>query len=272
MKLENERLYLEADNKGAEVHHLIDKQTNIEYIWQRDPQYWANCNPILFPVIGHSYNNEYLFGDQVTTMANHGFLRYAPFAQMHPQENTIGYQFSADAQTLSQYPFDFTLQVYYTLEADGYLVEYRIINKSEKTMPFNFGLHPAFRVPLMEGQSFDDYSLTFTNKENQKGFGEFTRIPLSYDLFEQKHTLVFNNLNSIAIGISDGSHGVWVSTVGWPVVAVWTKQAGAPFVCLEPWLKRGERVEELLPFEKRDAAILLPKGKQYSLSYRVRVY
>ena len=40
------------DSAGAQLISLKDK-TDKEYIWQRDPDIWPRCSPLLFPVVGN---------------------------------------------------------------------------------------------------------------------------------------------------------------------------------------------------------------------------
>ena len=47
------------DSLGAQLISYQDAEGQ-EYIWQRDPKYWANCSPILFPAVGRVRNGKTL--------------------------------------------------------------------------------------------------------------------------------------------------------------------------------------------------------------------
>ena len=54
--LKNGCLTAGIDTMGAQLISLKDKE-GTEYIWQRDPEVWKNCSPILFPIVGNLRND-----------------------------------------------------------------------------------------------------------------------------------------------------------------------------------------------------------------------
>ena len=58
--------------------------------------------------------------------------------------------------------FPFAIQ----LIATGLNVSYIIRNTGTEEMLFSVGGHPAFKVPLVEGTTFEDYFLEFNHFEN----------------------------------------------------------------------------------------------------------
>ena len=44
MKIENGRYVVTFDTKGGEMTSFLDKETNIQYLWQGDPNYWSGKN------------------------------------------------------------------------------------------------------------------------------------------------------------------------------------------------------------------------------------
>ena len=278
MKLENARYKVEFNLKAAEMTSFYDKELNLEYVWSGDPEYWSGRNPILFPIIGSSYDKKYHINGQVYEMGNHGFARNSMFVLVKQTEDSLTLKLESNAETLKQYPFEFSLDVTYILKDNEIQVDYKITNHSELRMPFNFGLHPAFNCPLVKGESFSDYKVMFSNAVKLNGVGPdqkdtmITEIPLTYEAFEKHSTWVYHNIKAPFIGYSNGKHGVWLSIVGYPVVAIWTPRKDAPFICLEPWLGLGKSVKEDLPFEERDATISLKPKRHFITSYTIRVY
>ena len=278
MKLENKRYRVEFQEKAAEIISFYDKELELEYIWEGDSNYWAGRNPILFPVIGSSYNKKYLIHGKEYEMGNHGFARNSMFTLVEQTENSLTLKLDSNEETLKQYPFEFTLTVTYTLQENELQVDYKIHNRSKVMMPFNFGLHPAFRCPLEKGESFKDYQVVFSNEVILNGRGPHSEqtlvssIPLTYEAFKQYPTWSYHNVDASYIGYTNQKHGVWVSIVGYPIVAIWTAKEGAPFICLEPWKALGLRTEQDLPFEERDALLSLSPDHQYLTSYSIQVY
>ncbi|MEA5027101.1 MAG: aldose 1-epimerase family protein [Erysipelotrichaceae bacterium] len=276
MKLENERYRFECTTKAAEIISLFDKKTKIEYIWSGDSKYWAGRNPILFPIIGSSFNKKYWFDQQEYTMGNHGFARNSDFTLIETTSDKVVLQLISNDVTRAQYPFDFTLTVTYQLVENTVMVSYRIVNESLKPMPFAFGLHPAFNCPLTNDRNFTDYYLEMASDCVLRGHnpkadqGLIKRIGLSYDLFSEYHTLTFNDLSSPYLSFTDGEHGVGISTVGYNCVAVWSPQA--PFICLEPWHLPANKCNEDRPFIERDASYELAPKQSFLTAYTISVF
>ena len=68
-------------------------------------------------------------------------------------------------ETLKVYPFAFALKITYTLKEHDLDVCWEVVNKDSETMYFTIGGHPAFRVPVREGESQSDYRLAFEEQD-----------------------------------------------------------------------------------------------------------
>ena len=79
MKLENERLYVEISELGAEVTRIRDKTNNAELLWEADPVYWKRHSPVLFPNVGKTYHNTVLINGTHYPTSQHGFARDSRF-------------------------------------------------------------------------------------------------------------------------------------------------------------------------------------------------
>lgn len=278
IKLENELCKVEFSSHAAEITSFIHKEHEIEYIWSGDKKYWRGRNPILFPIIGSSYDGKYHFNGRTSEMGNHGILRDAKFDVVEQSEDKVIMEFIADDVSFRLFPFYFRMQVTYELDQTKLKVSYRIFNEGVIDLPCNFGLHPAFNCPLTHDKKFEDYKVVFPTPEKLKGSGPFSNngyikeIPLSYSLFEEhdENTFVYYGINAPTIGITDGKHGVDISHVGFPVTAIWTPNA--PFVCLEPWNGLGKVVEKDLPFEERDATIKVGPERSRLFTYTIEIY
>ena len=60
-RIENEYVTAVISQQAAEVISFKRKDNDIEMIWCRDPEYWFNCNPILFPYTGRLPEDKYEF-------------------------------------------------------------------------------------------------------------------------------------------------------------------------------------------------------------------
>ena len=146
MTLENETFRLEVSLKAAEMHSLVDKRSGKEWLWQGETNFWAGRNPILFPIVGSTHDQCLHIDGKTYPIGNHGFLRQAMFELVEQGAEHITLAFTANAETMAQYPYAFRLEVEYRMHGQGVDLVYRIENRDDKVMPFNFGLHPAFRT------------------------------------------------------------------------------------------------------------------------------
>lgn len=278
LKIENQWASVEVKTQAAEVISFFDKEKKIEHMWQGNPQFWSGRNPILFPMVGSTWTKDYQWKNKTYQMGNHGFARNSDFVVESTGEDYIELSLSANDQTRTQYPFEFKLVVLYRLEKKKLTISYRIENQGHDMMPFSFGLHPAFNCPMQEGESFEDYRLVFDRPETQTTGRKETQfqlnleneIALSYSLFDKIPTLLFEQLNSPYVTLTNGKHSVKVSIAGYRWVAFWTKQ-DAPYLCIEPWHGHGDFSEVTVPFEEREGTIQLEANHTFSTSYTVEI-
>ncbi|MCR5066450.1 MAG: aldose 1-epimerase family protein, partial [Erysipelotrichaceae bacterium] len=79
VKLENEFVEAVISSQAAEVISFKRKDNGIEMVWNRDPQYWTNCNPILFPYYSKLKDGRYTIDGRTIELGQHGFARRAVF-------------------------------------------------------------------------------------------------------------------------------------------------------------------------------------------------
>lgn len=271
--LENSEARVVISTKAAEIHSFVAKDNGIEMMWNGNPEYWAGRNPILFPQVGNTYNKTQVFKGKEYHMGNHGLARNAEFSFVSSCEDSLTLSLKADENTMSLYPYDFELQVRYQLIGKRLEINYTITNNDEETMPFGFGLHPAFNCPADNG-AFEDYYIEFSSKE-----GEDTdelklikdhKLSLNRELFDKYKTVVYYNLNSAFVTLTNGRHGVKITCAGYPILAIWSP-ANAPFVCIEPWHSHGDFAENNIPFEEREGIISLESGRSFLSAYSIEL-
>ena len=243
--ISNSNLTAQINHLGAELFSLQNQDTK-EYIWEGNPSFWGKHSPILFPIVGTLKNNSYHYEGKEYQLSRHGFARDMEFILSKKSENSATFSLTSSEESRKLYPFDFELQVIYTLENNKLTIGYRIINNSNSAMPFSIGAHPAFALP----KPFEDYSLAFEYPENLTSHelendllsDKFSTIemvenlvPLTYSLFE-KDALIFKKLQSKNITILENKKPLLrVQFDDFPNLGIWTKN-NAPFLCIEPWL------------------------------------
>lgn len=220
-------------------------------------------------------------------MKNHGIIRSSQLTCIKEKEDEVIFALDSNEATMEMYPFPFHYEIGYTLEDNKLIITYHITNTGTKEMPFNFGLHPGFNCPLTAEESFEDYTMSFSNPENLEQLvfdpekkKPYTLVPLQiqdipcdYDLIEKYATLIYKNPKSAYLTLKGKvGHGVRISLVGYPYVAIWTAKQGSPFVCLEPWYGHGDFSEVEEDFYHREGTMIVSPQKTFTTSYTIEVF
>lgn len=273
--------------KAGELHHLIDKQTNIDYIHDGNPAHWSGRNPTLFPKVGKSYNDTQKIHGKNYAMGNHGFARYAVFTVVSKTDTKAVLEFQANDETLAQYPFLFKMRKSYELQGNKVVIRHEIYNEGTQMMPFAIGHHPAFRCPLLLDEQMSDYRIVFDQAETMQvrvcdddGFllDGYTTIE------EQKSTslqlpfarygidsLIFDQLSSSYVSMIGPKHGVRVNCIGHPIVTLWPKDERT-FLCIEPWLSMSDEASFIKEFQEKKGMIWLEQGHCFVNTYEFEVF
>ena len=155
----NNKISASIDSLGAELIRL--EKDNQNYIWTVDETYWNKTSPILFPIVGRLKNDTYRIENKTYELPRHGFARNFEFQIVNQTESSVVFVLESNSETLKNYPFEFELRLEYELDENELKMKYSVENKSEVTMPFSIGAHPAFTIE----DSFSDYSLKFNQTE-----------------------------------------------------------------------------------------------------------
>lgn len=259
-KLENEYLEITLSNNGGELNSIKGKIDGIEYLWIGDKTYWKYHAPILFPIVGKVVDGTYIVNGKAYNLSQHGLARLHYFHTIQESSNSISFELISSEETLKVYPFKFSLIIKYTLENQSIKIDYVVKNLDINIMYFSLGAHPAFMCPLLKDEQFSDYYFEFEKKEvvdtmelldsgyfshNEKRYLNNEQIiKLSIDLFKND-ALVFNNLISNKIWLKSKNHSkaIEFDFTDFPILALWSKPTGAPFVCIEPWFGHADYID-----------------------------
>lgn len=249
--ISNKNLEVKINSFGAELISLKNLDKNIEYMWQKNPQYWNKCSPVLFPFVGAIKNNQYFYnGDKYLFSSKHGFARENEFELLNQQKDYIEFIFRANENTKKIYPFNFNFYIKYILKDNSLQIEYKVENLEDKKMYFSLGAHPAFNTPLDSNTKYSDYFIELENLENdgvyfledslfnaEKKKRLLTKniLHLTENIFEDD-VLILKNTNSKKVYLKNknGSFTLGFKFEGFKHLAFWSKP-NAPYICLEPW-------------------------------------
>ncbi len=142
--------------------------------------------PILFPICGNLNTSSSVFGKDYLQLMQHGFARDLQWQYSFNEDKKSLYLFLNESRkTKKYYPFDFELIIKVTLKINCLEFEITIHNKTDISMPINFGLHPYFNVSDFKNLEFIDNPLNCQNQEKNiisNTLDELTNINLGVDL------------------------------------------------------------------------------------------
>ena len=286
--LENDRLKVNVNKKGAELTNIRSKLTGLEYMWSGDPAFWAKTSPVLFPVVGTLKNDSLLYEGKFYTLTRHGFARDMVFNITAQDNERTTFQLLSNAITLEKYPFDFNLEISYQLSDNFLEVRYDVKNTGSDPMYFSIGAHPAFKVPLTADTNFEDHSLIFSESENAPRWPidphglimenptplleNASKLKLTHDLFSND-ALVFKNLRSDKVSIRSDKHdnGLDFYFEGFPYLGIWSYK-NANFVCIEPWCGIADSVLHNQNFVEKEGIVKLSGSEVWTQSWKDRFY
>jgi len=278
--ISNSNLTAQIKHLGAELCSLKNNE-NKEHIWEGNPSFWGKHSPILFPIVGTLKDNTYQYGGQEYHLSRHGFAREMEFKLIEKLENTATFSLKSSVKTKKVYPFDFELQICYSLAENKLNISYKVLNLSETVMPFSIGAHPALALP----GNFEDFSLEFDQQEVlnyhllEEGLISNTtnelvldhrQLPLNYQLFE-RDALVFKTLKSKSITILENTKPILkVNFSDFPNLGIWTMK-DAPFLCIEPWFGYSDTLDRYDDFAKKEGIQLLEKNNTFKSNYSIEI-
>lgn len=284
--LENENLKVTVAEHGAEVKSIIRKKDEKELMWQADAAYWGRTSPVLFPLVGNYFEKKSVYNGKTYEMGQHGFARDMEFRCVEKTKDRLTFLLEDDESTHEKYPFGFQLQITYVLDETKVQVQWNVKNTNDTKMYFSIGAHPAFNCNLNESKmKFEKdgkpCEKLIANIIASDGSGCLSKeqdvfslqdgvLPLSDELFS-KDALVIEDeqANRVSLLDKDGETVVTV-TCPTPLFGVWSPVGKcAPFVCIEPWFGRCDRVGFSQKLEEREYGNRLLPGEEFEGGYEM---
>ena len=204
---------------------------------------------------------------------------------------SISFSLKSNESTKSVYPFDFELIINYTLINNRLESSILVKNTSNEVMPFNLGLHPAFKVPLYNDK-FEDYHLEFSNKKTYhtpsvdlttgtidfnkvfRTFENLSRLDLNYQDYDFD-AIVLNDINFDNILLKKQDKTLLSFTFnGFNSLGIWTPNNNvfANFICLEPWHGCADASDHDGIYEHKKDIINLNVGDSKLFTYSFEFY
>lgn len=283
--IENQNLRVEIANHGAEIVSIFDKRTKRECVWNGDGSWWKRHTPVLFPIVGSIWHNTMRVDGNEYHMTQHGFARDMAFECIEAKVNTALFSLKSSAETKEKYPFDFELQIRHTLIDNKVITAWEVKNPGNVTLPFQIGGHPAYMIPTVS-EDYDTtakivlsgdgkYQITEIGSEGcvKAGTIEFNHkeFEIRRDTFA-KNAIIFEDPCPQVIELFDRD-GKKVLTFNSPSpsLGIWApvKDVHAPFVCIEPWWGRTDRVDYTGEFKDKEYMNFVEPGKSLAGEWSV---
>ena len=277
-KLKYGNVEIAVADRGAELRSY--KVNGEEFMWDRQPEFWAASSPVLFPFVGTIKNGAYSYNEKEYKISTrHGFARTEDFELVEKTENSLKFRFSSNKETLEKYPFEFELFITYTVVGNTLEIGYNVVNKNDSDMYFSLGTHPAFALDVNDDIKLSDYYLEFEKNEtsqkyklNEKGLvldekvdclNNENKLHITETVFDDD-AIIFEGLKSekVAIKNSKNSKELSVEYKGFPYVAFWSKSK-APFVCIEPWYGISDFENTSGKLEEKIGILKLEAGEEF---------
>ncbi len=285
-ELKNDLLKVVIDSRGAELQSIVDLRTNHEFLYQGNTRYWARRSPVLFPIVGSVWNGKFRMDGKEFAMGQHGFARDCEFTVIpDTPEDEAWFLLDWNDQTYSIYPRKFRLEIGYKLYEARLTVMWRVKNLDDKDMNFHIGAHPAFNYPdFNPADSVHGYLLfdrvglhtqllqekgCFSYKEQVVELDSENMLPITSTTFDID-TIVLADQDVRRVSLLDKERRPYLSVLfNSPVVGMWSPSPEAPFVCIEPWWGRADRVEFNGDFSEREYVNTIGPGRTFSASYMI---
>ena len=275
--------YRVKDSRGREIG-LMYRDSQAE----KPESGWKNHATVLFPIVGGLKNNQSRLGATVIkSPGNHGVARRSLFSLIETaqQDNaTARYRLRANDYTREYYPFDFQLDLTFTLQGKILTVRFEIVNPGSMPLHYCFGWHPGFRTPVIAGKGkkggcrlvFPEGKIRkYRNNEHCRLTGETEIIdvggPLEWTEQELEATLMYEiddpALRTVTLEDPASGVSIRVDFPEMPHLGFWS-EPGDEFICIEPWQGMDDH-EDQEPFDEKAGVVMLAPGGRDMRTIRV---
>lgn len=243
--------------------------------------FWRRHAPILFPIVGGIHENRSVAttGEKIHFSGLHGFFRNSAVQMVGAGPVADGfelrYRLDSNEVTRDMYSWDFTVMVVYTVRPDGIEQSITVTNAGSRPMPFQLGWHPGINMPVLpDGRKdctirlpagpvirmFNDENCFLTGRSEP--FDTAADFAFSEQGLQATYmfdcSLVRPEDRFVLVSDGSGSLKVRVAFPDYPHLGVWS-DAGAPFVCIEPWQGMDDSVDAE-PFDRKFGMVMLDPG------------
>lgn len=270
--IENEYLKAVITRNGGEITSLVYKTKSLELIWEKDINVWKFQTPLLFPKVGSLNPNVYEVDGQTYAFKNHGFLRNQVLNVKSQSNNSVELSFKNNLTTYDIYPFEFEINVKYTLIKNELQMTVTINNDGENEMPIEFGYHPAFRVNDIDkcSVSFDKAvkRYAFYNREKLSTLDIDREDFITNEKLQCENTLIYGEISN-AYTFKTSDYTLKFNVQHLPYLGIWS--INDAFVCVEPWSNLPDLFKNTQNWCDRSDVTKIAKNSNYTYDINIKI-
>jgi galactose mutarotase-like enzyme len=274
------KLTISVDTLGAELRSIVFDGK--ERLWQNQTGDWKGRAPILFPVCGHF---DVRVDGKEYPIPPHGFTKKAEFTLKEEGKNSLTFLFKSSEKTKKMYPYDFELEVEYSVAGERLTIKQTVKNPSQTDMYFTLGGHESFALDkplamheLIFEKEEDFVHFMHTSKgylsEERKYFGKGKKFIMPVNFLINGKTIIFGGLKSRKVQLRERDGGkkplVNITFDGFENLLLW-HCAGGNYICIEPWLNLPDPLDEKREFSQKPGVVKLA-GKEEKVFVRTFEY
>ena len=278
-ELSNRQLRVRVCSLGAELQSMYSTERNMEYIWQPGAEIFDHHSLLLFPNAGRIADNRIIVDGKPYPAMMHGFAKDMEFTAAECTPERMVLELTDNEDTRRYFPFAFRFQVVFTLREDTLLQQFIVTNRGSVPLYYCLGAHPGFFCPMTEGESADDYVLSFDVPQNldRLELEEKSRlltgrkipylvnereIALNEHFFD-RGPLLFENMRAKTITLKSLRSGhfmeLGVENFGW--LCLWGAPEKMSVICIEPWSGTSDRMDSDHIWEKKPGIRRIEAGR-----------
>lgn len=151
----NDYLDITIDSRGAELT-AVKLKNGSDILWPGKEGVWNAHAPLLFPWAGRIKNGYFTHRGKTYEGNIHGFISKTEHRCTAESADTLSFEASSSADTLTLFPYDFRLVQTFKLENTKLTHTVEVTNTGAETMFFGLGFHPGFICPFAKGKTAAD--------------------------------------------------------------------------------------------------------------------
>lgn len=278
--LKNNSVSIAVKQYGAELSSFKSEDSNIEYLWQGNPDVWYGQSPVLFPIVGTLLDNKYKVDGKEYEMFRHGIARKRDFELKEQGEDYITLTQKWNDESLERYPFKYVLDIEFRLCGKKLTVTHTVKNEGDGAMYFSIGAHPGFNCKIGDRLEFAEPEKLVCEKidtdsildgKHYPTLDNETTIVITKDIFEGD-ALVLSGMKSDTVYLKSDFRPQYIKfNFGKaPVLGIWAKP-GAEYVCIEPWYGVNDSREVKKDFSEKRLIQKIEPGEEFVFPWSAEI-